>query len=148
MNTKRCFLILVVLATIVPSVPTYAQSKAANHILKLTKEYSEAIARRDASVHERLFAHDYSYTHDKGNFMGREEHINFTKKGKVVVDSLRNVDLLVRMYRKTAVVTGLWIITLRMRGNEPEKIKLRYILVYVKRGGQWQIVAEQRSSEL
>ncbi len=59
-----------------------AQEKAKQEVLKLTTEYSEAIARRDASVHNRLFAEDYTYTPGNGNFMGREEHMNFAKKGK------------------------------------------------------------------
>ncbi len=123
-----------------------AQEKAKQEVLKLTTEYSEAIARRDASVHNRLFAEDYTYTHGGGNFMGREEHMNFTKKGQVTVDSLSNQDVLVRIYGKTAVVTGLWDVVLRSGSKQAEKRKLRYILVYVKRDGRWQIVAEQRTA--
>jgi len=37
-----------------------AQAKAKQEVLKLTTEYSEALARRDASVHNRLFAEDYT----------------------------------------------------------------------------------------
>ena len=150
MKKKIIFVLILITQIRLFSVPVFGQqstrnSSAANHVLKLTIEYSEAIARRDASVHERLFAHDYTYTHGGGNIMGREEHMNFTKNGGVVVDSLRNGDMSVRMYGKTAVVTGLWVVTLRSAGNEPAKRNLRYILVYVKRAGRWQIVAEQRT---
>jgi len=54
--------------------------------------------------------------------------------------------VLVRIYGKTAVVTGLWDVVLRRGSKQAEKRKLRYILVYVKRDGRWQIVAEQRSA--
>ncbi len=90
-----------------------AQEKAKQEVLKLTTEYSEAIARRDASVHNRLFAEDYTSTPGNGNFMGREEHMNFAKKGQVTVDLLINKDMLVRIYGKTAIVTGLWDVVLR-----------------------------------
>ena len=123
-----------------------SQSNAKQSVLKLTTEYSEAIARRDASVHNHLFAEDYTYTPGNGNFMSREDHMNFTNKGKVTVDSLSNKDMLVRIYGKTAVVTGLWDVVLRSGSKQAEKRKLRYILVYVKRDGRWQIVAEQRSA--
>lgn len=73
-------LLLITLLALVSSAPTLAQSKAEREILKLNKEYEEAIARRDASAHERLLADDYTYTPDNGNIMGREEHMNFTKK--------------------------------------------------------------------
>jgi uncharacterized protein (TIGR02246 family) len=124
-----------------------SQAKAKQEILKLTTEYSEAIARRDASVHNRLFADDYTYTHGGGNIMGREEHMNFTKKGNVTVDSLTNKDMLVRIYGKTAVVTGAWDVILRDGDKKAVNRNLRYILVFVKRDGRWQIVAEQRTGK-
>ncbi|HEY0667384.1 MAG TPA: nuclear transport factor 2 family protein [Sphingobacteriaceae bacterium] len=123
-----------------------AQSDDYLEISKLSQEYADAIARRDASVHERLFASDYTYTPGNGNIMDREEHMNFTKSGVAVVDSLKNMDMVVRIYGQTAVVTGLWMTTVRTRGGPPEKRNLRYILVYAKRDGRWQIVAEQRTA--
>jgi uncharacterized protein (TIGR02246 family) len=110
--------------------------------LKLNKEY-EAIAARDASVHERLFADDYTYTPGNGNFMGRAEHIKFTKSGAVAVKSLRSED--VRVYGETAVVTGLCVGVDRRVGQEFAERRIRYILVCVRREGRWQIIAEQRT---
>ena len=138
-------LLLITLLIIVSSAPTLAQSKAEREVLKLNKEYEEAIARRDVSVHERLFADDYTYTPGNGNFMGRTEHMNFTKLGTVVVKSLRSEDVRVRVYGNTAVVTGLWVSVDSRDGKEFAERRIRYILVYVKRGGHWQIVAEQRT---
>ncbi len=57
-------------------------------IVAIFKEYSEAIERWDTTVHDRLFALDYTYTPGNGNLMGRDEHMNFTKNGNVTVDSL------------------------------------------------------------
>ncbi len=47
-------LLLIKLLAVVLSIPTMGQSKAERTVMQLTKEYSEAIARRDTSVHERL----------------------------------------------------------------------------------------------
>lgn len=74
-------LLLIALLASVSSAPALAQSGTERKVLKLYKEYEEAIARRDASVHERLFADDYTYTPGTGNFMGRTEHMKFTKSG-------------------------------------------------------------------
>lgn len=138
-------LLLITLLSIVSSSLTLAQSKAEREVLKLNKEYEEAIARRDASVHERLFAHDDTYTPDNGNIMGREEHMNFTKKGGLVIESLRSEDVRVSVYDHTVIVTGLFVTTGRLRGKESTERRIRYIRVYIKRGGRWQIVAEQRT---
>ena len=137
--------ILIALLSIVSAAPALAQSKAEREVLKLNKEYEEAIARRDASVHERLFAADYTYTPGNGNIMGREEHMSFTKSAAVEVKSLRSEDLRVRIYGDTAVVTGMWVSVDRRAGREFAERRIRYLLVYVRREGRWQIVAEQRT---
>jgi uncharacterized protein (TIGR02246 family) len=138
-------LLLITLLAIVSSVPAFAQSAASREVLKLHKEYEEAIARRDASVHERLFAADYTYTPGNGNLMGRAEHMNFTKSGTVDVKSLRSEDVRVRVFGDTAIVTGMWVSVDRRAGQEFAERRTRYILVFVRRGRQWQIVAEQRT---
>jgi len=142
-DVKR--LILIALLSIVSAAPALAQSKAEREVLKLNKEYEEAIARRDATVHERLFAADYTYTPGNGNIMGREEHMSFTKSAAVEVKSLRSEDLRVRIYGATAVVTGMWVSVDRRAGREFAERRNRYLLVYVRRAGRWQIVAEQRT---
>ena len=130
---------------IISSASALAQSNAEREVLKLNKEYEEAIARRDASVHERLFAADYTYTPGNGNFMGRAGHMNFTKSGAVEVKSLRSEDVRVRAFGDTAVGTGIWVSVDRRVGQEFGERRIRYILVYVRRGRRWQIVAEQRT---
>ncbi len=138
-------LIFITMLAIISSASALAQSNAERQVLKLNKEYEEAIARRDASVHERLFADDYTYTPGNGNFMGRAEHMNFTKSGTVEVKSLRSEDVRVRAFGDTAVVTGMWVSVDRRVGREFAERRIRYILVYVRRSGRWQIVAEQRT---
>jgi len=138
-------LLLITLLAIVSSASALAQSDAEREVLKLNREYEEAIARRDASVHERLFAADYTYTPGNGNFMDRAEHMNFTKSGTVEVKSLRSEDVRVRVFGDTAIVTGMWVSVDRRAGQEFAERRIRYILVFVRRGGRWQIVAEQRT---
>ena len=138
-------LLLITLLTVISSASALAQSNAGREVLKLYKEYEDAISRRDATVHERLFAPDYTYTPGNGNFMDRTEHMNFTKSESVVVESLRGEDVRVRIYGKTAVVTGFWVSVDKRVGNEFAERRIRFILVFVKRNGRWQIVAEQRT---
>jgi len=138
-------LLLITLLAIISSVPALAQSDAERDVLKLNKEYEEAIARRDATVHERLLAHDYTYSPGNGNIMGREEHMNFTKNGGLVIESLRSEEVRVRVYGDTVIVTGLFVTTGRLRGKESVERRIRYLRVYIKRSGLWQIVAEQRT---
>ena len=77
--------------------------------------------------------------------MSREEHMSFTKSGAVEVKSLRSEGVRVRAFGETAVVTGMWVSVDRRAGREFAERRIRYILVFVRRGGRWQIVAEQRT---
>jgi uncharacterized protein (TIGR02246 family) len=138
-------LLLITLLAIISSAPVLAQSNAESEVLKLNKEYEEAMARRDATVHERLFAHDYTYSPGNGKIMGREDHMSFTKSGAVEVKSLRSEDVRVRVYGDTAVVNGMWVSVDKRIGREFAERRIRYLIVYVKRDGRWQIVAEQRT---
>jgi len=121
-----------------------AQSTPERDVLALQKEYESAIERRDASVHERLFADDYTYTPANGALMDRASHMAFTRSGAVAVGSFQSTDQKVRVYGDTAIVTGRWAIT-GVRSGKPVDNQIRYIAVYVRRGGLWQIVAEQRT---
>ena len=121
-----------------------AQSPAARDVLALQKEYEGAIERRDASVHERLFADDYTYTPGNGPFMDRAGHMAFTRSGALNVGSIQSDDQRVRVYGDVAIVTGRWIIK-GARGGKPVDNRVRYIVVYVRRSGKWQNVAEQRT---
>jgi uncharacterized protein (TIGR02246 family) len=131
--------ILVMLLSTMP-----AQPSPEREVLALQKEYESAIERRDASVHERLFADDYTYTPGNGAFMDRLSHMAFTRSGALAVGSFQSTDQRVRVYGDTAVVTGRWVVR-GARGGKPVDNQMRYLTVYVRRGGQWQIVAEQRT---
>ena len=121
-----------------------AQSTPEREVLALQKEYESAIERRDASVHERLFADDYTYTPGNGAFMDRERHMAFTRSGALAVGSFESADQKIRIYGDTAIVTGRWILK-GARSGKPVDNQIRYITVYVRRNAQWQIVAEQRT---
>ena len=122
------------------------QSDAERDVLKLTTEYEYGIRRRDASVHERLFAADYTYTPGNGNFMNRAEHMAFTTSGTASVGTLLSEDQMVRLYGDTAVVTGRWVFTGSRGEQAVSQQRIRFLLVFARREGRWQIVAEQRTS--
>lgn len=142
MNGLLLWVLLASAAQITAPAP---QSEAGREIARLTEEYEDGIRRRDATVHERLFAEDYTYTPGNGNFMKRADHMAFTKSGVTAVSALITEDRLIRVYGDTAVVTGRWVFT-GSRGDQAATAqRIRFLLVWAKRGGRWQIVAEQRT---
>jgi ketosteroid isomerase-like protein len=78
--------------------------------------------------------------------MDRKSHMVFTTSGATNVELLLSEDRLVRVYGETAIVTGRWVFTGTRPAGAVAQQRIRYLLVWVKRDGQWQIVAEQRTS--
>lgn len=141
----KAFIVFALLTAATSVVLPAVQSESERDILRLTNEYEDGIRRRDASVHQRLFADDYTYTPGNGNFMNRTAHMAFTTSGATSVETLLSEDRLVRVYGDSAVVTGRWLFTGRRNEQAVTQQRIRYLLVYIKREGRWQIVAEQRT---
>jgi uncharacterized protein (TIGR02246 family) len=142
----KALIVFALLAAAAPVTLSNAQSEDERDVARVTTEYEDAIRQRDASTHERLFAEDYTYTPGNGNFMNRKAHMAFTRSGVVSVESFQSVDRLVRVYGTAAVVTGAWVTEVLGRDAEaPAARRIRYLLVYAKRDGRWQMVAEQRT---
>jgi uncharacterized protein (TIGR02246 family) len=127
------------------ATPLSESSTQEREIATLVEQYEDGIRNRDASVHERLFAPDYTYTPGNGALMGRTDHMAFTTSGAVALDTLWTEEPDVRVFGTAAVATGRWVGT-GMRLNRPTQFHVRYLLVFVKRAGVWKIVAEQRTN--
>ena len=115
---------------------------AEQEVLKVNKEYGEAIVRRDAEAYDRFLGDDYIFTNPAGEVADKARMMKELKSGDTKMESGLDEDVRVRVYGDTAVVTGLWTTKGQYQGK-PFDNKERYTAVYVKRGGRWQVVAEQ-----
>lgn len=118
---------------------------AEQELLKVGKEYEEAIVRGDAAAYDRIMADDYTFTSPTGEVSDKAREIERTKSGDVKFESGRADDVRTRIYGDTAVVTGLWISKGKYKGQDFSG-KDRFTTVFVKRGGRWQLVAEHVTS--
>ena len=127
-----------------PSQATAGQKggSAEQEVLKANKEYGEAFVRGDAAAYDRFLADDYIYTNPTGGVADKARMMKEIKSGDMKLESGQDDDVRVRVYGDTAVVTGLWTAKGQHKGNAFNN-KERYTAVYVKRGGRWQVVAEQ-----
>jgi hypothetical protein len=134
---KIIFLVLIGLAT----CNVWGQSSVAveQELIALEKTRSEAIAKHDTVFLDKIYSDDFrgvtaiGYVADKSSLMRVFKLDN--PDVKFAID-----ELAARIYENTAVVTG------RLIGKTTDgKIthQSRYLHVYVKSNGRWQIVAGQ-----
>ena len=129
---------LCLLVSISFSLTIYAQ-KAEEDILKaIENQRFEAQVKKDFVVLEALLADDLIYTHSNGNTDTKASYIQSIREGKSVYESITPEEMKVRFYGKIAIINGICSIKL-----PTASLHLKYIDVYVKRNGKWQMIAWQ-----
>src|SRR5262249_33674467 len=121
-------------------------------IRELETQLGRAVVQRDRLFFERVLAADFTHTSHTGKFKTRAEWMAENKfaspkeepqPGKTSYTTFDVDDLAVRTYGETAVVTGRSTPKGWNAKGEPIRGQYRFLRVWVKRQGQWQVVAFQ-----
>jgi ketosteroid isomerase-like protein len=111
-------------------------------VLQVERAWVEAHRRVDVAAIEQLMADDYTRIEPDGRVTGEAEVlVTYTPETRHW-DLAEGDDYQVRIYGHTALVIGRW----RARGvnnGQPFDYVARFLSVYVRRAGRWQMVAEQ-----
>lgn len=111
-------------------------------ITALRRELLEAIRKRDRKTLERLYADDFTHTHAVGRVDNKSQRIAALVSGEPTIESAEVDDVSVRTYGgTTAIVTGQS--TIKRQGEGQSPTRYRWITVYVKSAGRWQLAASQ-----
>ena len=104
--------------------------------------FDRAIVAKDARAIDANIAPDFTQIQSNGVVIGRVQFIADLLDADTLIDPYRVEDFGVRVYGDTALLTG----RIRMTGVEEGKrfeSHFRYIDVYVRRAGRWQVVSIQ-----
>ena len=130
--------------------PNYS-SRSAEQDKALNRAWAESITKGDAAALERLFDDDMIVTSGSGEIRNKAGEIKDAAGAPdpdfIWVHPFTTEDVRVRIYRDAAGVTGLAKWTFKYKGPEVNQQR-RYTHLYVKRLGQWRIVAQQISASL
>jgi hypothetical protein len=138
-------LLTAIVLMLVPIVST-AQSPAAGagdreQILQLERDWTQSFVTMDVAANERIVADDFLGTEPDGKRIKKADLIAEVKAGEALASNLLNEDdVTIRLYGQTAVVNGSesW-------KRKPDGKTGRFIWtdIFVKRNGNWQVVASQ-----
>ena len=112
---------------------------AEEELLKLEKEFAEAIVRNDLEGIARLVTGDWIIIDPNGEIVDRTRFFEVIKSGALTHDTMESEDFRVRVYGDSAVVTGITRTKGRFMGQD-FNTQERATDVFVKRGGRWQCV--------
>ena len=153
----RCFLLILAAGIAAMSLGSGRSEedrnlRAEREVRELEAQLSRAVVQGDRAFFERVLAADFTHTSHSGKFKTRAEWMAEDKvenrqgkpqAGKTTYDAFDVDDLAVRIYGETAVVTGRSTPKGRNAKGEPIRGRYRFLRVWVKRSGTWQVVAFQ-----
>ena len=106
-------------------------------IRRIEKDLIAAVLRRDEDFVKRTLADELTFVTPLGDLVGKEKMTKFDEK--LVNESIETDEIKVRVFEKTAVVTGRATIKSRYE-NQDLSGQYRFTRVYLKRD-TWQIIA-------
>ncbi|MDR7296976.1 ketosteroid isomerase-like protein [Pelomonas aquatica] len=106
--------------------------------------WDRAIVAKDRAAIEANMADDFRQIDARGNVETKASFVDGLVSPDLVLHPYTVEDFEVRVYGDTALLSGRTRMTGRYQG-QPFDTHYRYIDVYVKRGGAWQIVSVQIS---
>lgn len=111
---------------------------AAEDVRSAAARWSEAVARRDQAALEKLLANDLEFVQPGGvSVQTKAEYIASMTKGAPRYDAFVPRDFVIRIFGKTAAVSGYVDAKLRESDSNP----VRFTQLYVENDGQWQLAS-------
>jgi ketosteroid isomerase-like protein len=112
---------------------------AEEELLKLEKEFAEAIVKNDLEGIGRLVTDDWIIIGPDGEIVDQARFFEVIKSGALTHDTMESDDFRVRVYGDSAVVTAITRTKGKFMGQE-FSTQERATDVFVKRDERWQCV--------
>ena len=122
-----------------PTLERDQRMTAEKELLKLEKEFAEAIVRNDLEGIGRLVTDDWIIIDPNGEIVDRARFFEVIKSGALTHDMMESEDFRVRVYGDSAVVSAVTRSKGKFMGQE-FSTQERATDVFVKRDGRWQCV--------
>ena len=103
--------------------------------------YAVMIAQDRAAL-AAILGEEFLYHQPSGKVQDKAGYIEQVTGGDVRIRKAERYDVRIHVYGGTATATGSTKVDVELKG-EPRQFDLRFLDVWVKRDGRWQIVARQ-----
>ena len=139
---KRILLLFAVLISSAAFAFSQTPSKLEQEIINLEQTRVDAVIKGDVAKLEQIFADDLVYTHSNARVESKADFLNSVKTGAIKYESMKHSNVKVSLYGNTAVMRGESDIRV-VNNGQPAAFRIRFLNVYVKKDGRWQMAAWQ-----
>jgi hypothetical protein len=123
-----------------------AQSKEERDVIEASKKKFRLMIEMKLDSLEGVLDDRLVFTHSNGWTENKKELIQDIKSGKLRYQSIESRDIIVRLYPKTAILTGKGKFKVVLDGNEL-LFDLAYTEIYVMKGKKW-LLASRHSNRM
>ena len=139
-STRLAFAFLVIMS----SVP--CAKAQADDVLKLQKQFQDAVVAADTDAIAPLMADEAIFIHGNGAAQTKEQFLAAIKAGQLALSAYDLKDPKVVLFDGGAIVSGPVDLTFKPRPNAttpPVTIHMRGSSVWVQRSGKWVLLLDQ-----
>jgi ketosteroid isomerase-like protein len=141
-------LVLIMAATTLAAIPANGQdqSQVEQEVKKVERQWLDAYEKHDSATMDKVVANDWTGTFPDGSVQTKDLVMRMVKRPRppeMPGPKFSSEDVKARVYGDTVILTGR-IITTWPSGSKQEA---RYTDTYVKRNGNWQVVASHMSGD-
>jgi ketosteroid isomerase-like protein len=119
-----------------------ARAQTPEQIQFLDREWAQACVQADIAKLEQILSDDLTYTHSSGQTQTKAEFIATVREGKTRYRSIEFLQSSVRIYGNSAVSNSEVRVNLTVDGKDVS-VHPRFLHVWVKENGRWQLAAHQ-----
>ena len=139
---KRLYVVGLLVAMVLPvlSVARADTSSVEQTLMQMERDWTQAGLKKDVAAVDRIVADDWVGTDFEGKSATKAETIADMKSGQSTAQSVEMGPMTVRVFGKTAVVSGGDTEKSTYKGKDSSG-KYSWMDVFVMRNGKWQAVA-------
>jgi ketosteroid isomerase-like protein len=100
----------------------------------------QADVTRDLSVIQRGMADEVYIVHANGMIQSKADYLQTTEKAEYPTKTLTTVDRVVRVFGNVGISRGVKNIVINFKPGKDTPLAVRYLTVYLKRDGRWQLL--------
>jgi hypothetical protein len=125
-------------------IGAHSQTKQEREVLQLSIKKFDWLVNRKIDSLNFILDDRLTYIHSNGWVQSKKELIEDLQNGKLVYDNISVTEATVRMYAKSAVVTGRGIFVATLNGST-NTFDLSYTETYVLQKRDWKLVSRHAS---
>jgi len=142
-NGIKILFFLIIMSVIAPGAADAQQNPHVKEVAQAVERLRQVMISADSVALDKIAADSLSYGHSSGKLQNKKEFIHSFTSGASVFTAVDLTGQTITISGNTAIVRHILSATTNDAGKGPGTVKLGVLLVWIKNGNEWQLLARQ-----